>query len=151
MPLKEGDAAPDFTLLDQDGREFSLSSLRGRRVLVYFYPKDNTPGCTTEAKNFQAALDRYGEAGVEIVGISKDSVASHRKFADKYGLKFRLLSDPQLVAAKAFGALVGGRVKRRTWLVDEDWKVEKFWDDVSPSKHNAEVCAHCGIRLPDLG
>ncbi|MHA1734344.1 MAG: peroxiredoxin [Promethearchaeota archaeon] len=143
--LEVGELAPEIELEDQDGNLVSLASFRGRKVLVYFYPKANTPGCTTEAKNFQATLAEYERAGVQIVGISKDPVVAQKKFAEKHGLDFPLLSDRELVAARAFGALEGRRVKRRTWLLDENGKVEKVWKSVSAGKHNAQVCSYCGI------
>lgn len=148
--LQAGDPAPDFELPNQDGESVRLSSFKGQKLIVYFYPKDNTPGCTTEAKNFQATLDEYEAKGYQIIGISRDTVASHRKFADKYGLEFPLLSDRDEVAAKAFGALAGKRLLRRTWMITEDWTIERVFEKVSPSKHNAELCALCGIQLPDL-
>jgi len=139
--LKEGDLAPDFELLDQNGTLVKLSNFKGQKLVVYFYPKDDTPGCTTEAKNFRDSIEDYDKAGIKIIGISKDSVASHKKFVEKYNLPFTLLADPQLVAAKAFGALAEGKVKRRTWVIDENWKIERVYEKVSPTNHNAELCA----------
>ncbi len=139
--LNEGDSAPEgIELKNQDGKLVKLDEYKGKKLVVYFYPRDNTPGCTTEAKKFRDAIDKYNEKGIEIIGISKDSVKSHKNFAEKYDLPFTLLSDPDLKAIKAFGSLVGGKVKRRTWLIDEDWKIEKAYEKVSPSKHNAQVC-----------
>jgi len=130
--LEEGDSAPKgIKLKNQDGELVNLYGYKGNKLVVYFYPKDNTPGCTTEAKNFRDAIDKYDKAGIKIIGISKDSVKSHKKFATKFDLPFTLLSDPDLVAAKAFGSISKGRVKRRTWLVDEDWKIEKTYGTVS--------------------
>src|SRR4030042_1483083 len=106
--LKEGDPVPSgIELPDQDGKVVKLDDLKGKKLIVYFYPKDDTPGCTTEAKKFQGSLDTYLKKDVKIIGISKDSVASHRKFADKYGLKFTLLSDKGGKVAQIFGALDG--------------------------------------------
>jgi peroxiredoxin Q/BCP len=139
--LKEGDPAPDFELPDQDGNLVKLSDFKGQKLVVYFYPKDNTPGCTIEAKNFRDSIAEYEAAGIKIIGISKDTVNSHKKFATKYNLPFTLLADTQLVAAKAFGAYVGGKVKRRTWVINEDWVIEKAYEKVSPTNHNAELCA----------
>ena len=144
--LKENDSAPDFTLPDQDGNEITLSSFKGNKLVVYFYPRDNTPGCTTEAKNFRDNVDGYTEKGFKIIGISKDSVASHKKFQEKYDLNFTLLSDKELVAAKAFGAISEGKVKRRTWIIDENWKIERVFEKVSASKHNEELCALYNIK-----
>ncbi len=144
--LKENDNAPDFTLPDQDGKNVTLSDFKGHKVLVYFYPKDNTPGCTTEAINFRDNVEEFAEKGFKIIGISKDSVASHKKFQEKYDLNFTLLSDKDLVAAKAFGAYEGGKVIRRTWIIDENWKIEKAFEKVSASKHKDELCAIYQIR-----
>ncbi|HMF29920.1 MAG TPA: peroxiredoxin [Candidatus Lokiarchaeia archaeon] len=141
--LAEGDSAPEgLELPDQDGNAVRLEDFKGQKLIVYFYPKDDTPGCTTEAKNFQGNLGTYVDAGVKIIGISRDSVKSHRKFADKYGLEFTLLSDPDGIAGEAFGALDdNGRVIRRTWVISEEWTIEKFYDKVSPAVHNDELCS----------
>ena len=139
--LQTNDTAPDFTLPDQDGNEITLSNFKGHKVLVYFYPRDNTPGCTTEAINFRDNIEGFTDKGFKIIGISKDSVTSHKKFQEKYDLNFTLLSDKELVAAKAFGALSEGKVKRRTWIIDENWKIEKVFEKVSASKHKDELCA----------
>ena len=139
--LKENDNAPDFTLPDQDGNEITLSDFKGQKLVVYFYPRDNTPGCTTEAINFRDNVDEFAEKGFKIIGISKDSVASHKKFQEKYDLNFTLLSDKDLIAAKAFGAILDGKVKRRTWIIDENWKIEKVFEKVSASKHKDELCS----------
>ena len=139
--LKEGDVVPTgIEMLDQDGTLVKLDDFKGRKLIIYFYPKDDTPGCTTEARNFQSNLDMYLNKGVLILGISKDSVASHKKFATKYGLKFPLLSDPELKVARIFGAYENGSVKRRTWVIDEKWRIEKVYDKVSPANHNDELC-----------
>ncbi len=148
--LQEGDPAPEFELLDQDGKKVTSKSLKGKKILIYSYPKANTPGCTKEAVNFQSTLDGYKEKGVQIIGVSRDTVNAQKKFADKYNLEFPLLSDKDGDLLGKLGSLAGGRIKRRTWLIDEDWKIEKFWDNVSPTKHNEEVCAFCGIQLPEL-
>jgi thioredoxin-dependent peroxiredoxin len=140
--LKEGDDAPiDLELLNQDGDLVKIADFKGKKIIFYFYPRDNTPGCTTEAKNFRDSIQDYETAGVTIFGVSADSVASHKKFASKYDLPFTLLSDPEKKAAKAFGALVSGKVKRRTWLINEEMKIEKVFEKVSAGKHNAELCS----------
>ena len=144
--LKEGDNAPDFELPDQDGKTVKLSQFKGQRLLVYFYPKDNSPSCTLEAVNFRDSFKSYEKKGFKIIGISKDSVASHKKFATKHNLPFTLLSDKDLIAAKAFGALEKGKVKRRSWIIDENWKIEKVYGKVSPSKHNQELIEEYGIN-----
>lgn len=148
--LKEGDPAPtDIELLNQDGESIKLADYKGKKVVVYFYPKDNTPGCTTEANNFRDSIKDYENKGIEIIGISADSVKSHKTFQTKFNLPFTLLSDPEKKAAKAFGAIDGGTIKRRTWLINDQWKIEKAYESVSPSKHNAELCTYYGIKLPN--
>ncbi len=146
--LKEGDPVPNgIELPDQDGKVVKLDDLKGKKLIIYFYPKDDTPGCTTEAKNFQGNLDTYLKKDVKIIGISKDTVASHRKFADKYGLKFTLLADKGGKVSQIFGALDGGSVKRRTWVISEKWTIEKFYDKVSPTNHNDELCTQV-LKIP---
>lgn len=138
--LKEGDDAPkNIELNDQDGNLVKLDDYMGEKIIVYFYPKDNTPGCTIEAKNFRNSIEDYTKKGIKIFGISADSVKSHEKFVSKYQLPFTLLSDSEKKAAKSFGALEKGRVKRRTWLINEKWQIEKVFEKVSPMKHNQEL------------
>ncbi len=146
--LKEGDPVPNgIELPDQDGKVVKLDDLMGKKLIIYFYPMDDTPGCTTEAKNFQGNLGTYLKKDVKIIGISKDSVASHRKFADKYGLKFTLLSDKGGKVAQIFGALDGGNVKRRTWVIGENRKIEKFYDKVTPATHDSQLCTEV-LKIP---
>ena len=138
--LIEGENAPkDIELNDQDGNLVKLNDYMGEKIIVYFYPKDNTPGCTIEAKNFRNSIEDYSKKGIKIIGISADSVKSHEKFVSKYNLPFTLLSDSEKKAAKSFGALEKGRVKRRTWLINENWQIEKVFEKVSPMKHNQEL------------
>ncbi len=138
--LKEGDNAPkNIELNDQDGNLIKLNDYMGEKIIVYFYPKDNTPGCTIEAKNFRDSIENYAKKGIKIIGVSADSVKSHEKFVSKYKLPFTLLSDSEKKAAKSFGALEKGRVKRRTWLINENWEIEKVFEKVSPMKHNREL------------
>lgn len=126
--LEVGTKAPDFTLKNQDGNDISLVDYRGKKVVLYFYPKDNTPGCTAQACGFAEHYPDFMEQGAVVIGISKDSVASHRKFADKYNLPFILLSDPELVAIEAYDVwkeknMYGKKtmgVVRTTYLIDED-------------------------------
>jgi len=147
--LKEGDPAPtNIELQNQDGKLVKLTDYKGKKLVVYFYPKDNTPGCTTEAKNFRDSIKEYEDKGIAIVGISADSVKSHKNFQTKFNLPFTLLSDPEKKAAKMFGALDKGTVKRRTWLISEDWLIEKAFESVSPSNHNAELCTYYGLKVP---
>jgi peroxiredoxin Q/BCP len=145
--LKEGDNAPkDLELPDQDGNIVKLANFQGKRLVVYFYPKDNTPGCTTEAQNFRDSVKEYEKSGIKIIGISADSVKSHKGFATKYNLPFTLLADTEKKAATAFGALEGSSVKRRTWLINEKWNIEKVYESVSASKHNEELCVYYGLK-----
>ena len=147
--LKEGDPAPtNIELQNQDGKLVKLTDYKGKKLVVYFYPKDNTPGCTTEAKNFRDSIKEYEDKDITIVGISADSVKSHKNFQTKFDLPFTLLSDPEKKAAKAFGALDKGTVKRRTWLINEEWLIEKAFESVSASIHNAELCTYYGLKVP---
>ena len=117
--LKAGDKAPDFTLFDKDGKAVSLSDFAGRRVVVYFYPRDNTPGCTRQACAFAAAYDGFRSNDIAVIGISKDSVASHQKFAEKYNLPFILLSDPELIAIQGFGVWQEKIRNLVTWMASK--------------------------------
>jgi len=147
--LKEGDPAPtNIELQNQDGKLIKLTDYKGKKIVVYFYPKDDTPGCTTEAKNFRDSIKEYEDKDIAIFGISADSVKSHKNFQTKFDLPFALLSDPEKTAAKAFGALDKGNVKRRTWLINEDWLIEKAFESVSPSNHNSELCTYYGLKVP---
>lgn len=147
--LNIGDVAPNFTLLDKDGRSVSLSDFLGKRVVLYFYPKDNTPGCTKQACAFAGAYAGFREKGVEVIGISKDSVASHIKFAEKYELPFVLLSDPDRIAIEAYGVWqekkmcgkVGMGVVRTTFLVDKEGRIEAVMPKVKPDTNAAEILA----------
>ena len=141
--------APDFTLKDKNGNDFTLSSLLGKKVVLYFYPKDNTPGCTRQACAFAGAYKQFEAKGVEVVGISKDSVASHVKFAEKYDLPFILLSDPDRVAIEAYGVWqekkmcgkVSMGVVRTTFIIDEDGNIEKIMPKVKPDTNAADILA----------
>ena len=136
--LEPGTKAPDFTLPDQDGTEHSLAQYRGRKVILYFYPKDSTPGCTKQACAYSERLPQFSEAGAVVLGISKDSVASHRKFADKYGLAFTLLADPERKVIEAYDVWkekknygkVGMGVVRTTYLIDEEGVIVRANDKV---------------------
>lgn len=147
--LKKGDNVPKGIILpDQDGKLIKLDDFKGQKLVIYSYPKDNTPGCTIEAKKFRDSIEEYDKKGIKIIGISADSVDSHKKFAEKHNLNFTLLSDKEeKKALKAFGALDGdkGWPKRRTWLIDENWKIEKVYEKVSASKHDKEVREYYGL------
>ena len=137
--LKTGMKAPDFTLNDKDGKAVSLSDFLGKKVVLYFYPKDNTPGCTRQACAFAGAYGEFKNKNIEVVGISKDSVASHVKFAEKYNLPFILLSDPELEAIKAYGVWqekklygkVSMGVVRTTFIIDENGNLKNAMQSVS--------------------
>ena len=145
--LKVGDKAPDFTLKDRFGKDISLSDFSGRKVVVYFYPKDNTPGCTRQACAFAGLYDEFKKKGVEVIGISKDSVASHEKFAQKHDLNFILLSDPELSAINAYGVWQEKKmygktvfgVVRTTFIIDEDGKIYKIMPKVKPDTNAREI------------
>ena len=147
--LTVGQKAPDFTLYDKDGNAVSLSDFLGKRVVVYFYPKDNTPGCTRQACAFAGAYAQFREKDVVVIGISRDSVASHVKFAQKYDLPFILLSDPERVAIDAFGVwsekkLYGKLsfgVNRTTFLIDEQGIITHVMPKVKPDTNAAEILA----------
>ena len=145
--LEVGMKAPDFTLNDKDGNAVSLSDFAGKKVVLYFYPKDNTPGCTRQACAFAGLYSEFERRGVEVVGISKDSVASHIKFAEKYGLPFVLLSDPELVAIKAYDVWqekkmcgkVGMGVVRTTFVIDEQGNIQEIMPKVKPDTNAQEI------------
>ncbi len=145
--LEIGTKAPDFTLTDKNGNQISLSDFLGKKVVLYFYPRDNTPGCTRQACAFANAYDAFKEKNVEVIGISKDSIASHFKFAEKYSLPFILLSDPELVAIKAYDVWqekkmcgkVGMGVVRTTFIIDENGNIEKIMPKVKPDTNAAEI------------
>ena len=150
--LEPGDKAPAFTLTDADGKKVSLSSFKGSKVIVYFYPRDDTPGCTKEACQFNDNLSAFERAGVPVIGISPDQAASHVRFRDKYGLGFTLLSDPTKATMEAYGAygekmMYGKRVTgviRSTFIIDEKGKIERAWYSVKADGHAAKVLAELG-------
>ena len=145
--LEVGVKAPDFTLPDQNGDLHSLSEYKGKKIILYFYPKDNTPGCTKQACGFAERYPQFIEKGAVILGISKDSVASHKKFEEKYGLPFTILSDPELVAIQAYdvwqekknyGKTYMG-VVRTTYLIDEEGKIAKAFDKVKAADNPEQM------------
>ena len=148
--LEVGMKAPDFTLLDKRGNSVSLSDFLGKKVVLYFYPKDSTPGCTRQACAFAQNHSNFEDKNVVVIGISKDSVASHLKFAEKYELPFVLLSDPELVAIQAYGVWqekklygkVSMGVVRSTYLIDEQGVIEKVMPKVKPDTNAAEILAY---------
>lgn len=148
--LETGTKAPAFTLNDKDGNAVSLADFAGKKVVLYFYPKDNTPGCTRQACAFAAAYEDFKTLDAVVIGVSKDSEASHRKFAEKYGLPFILLSDPELKAIQAYGVWqekknygkVSMGVVRSTFIIDEKGFVEKVMPKVKPDTNAAEILAY---------
>lgn len=149
MTLKVGDAAPAFALPAAGGQEITLAGLRGRKAVLYFYPKDDTTGCTKEAQDFQALKESFVAADTEVIGISPDSVKSHDRFASKHGLQFGLASDEAKTVLEAYGVWVEksmyGRkymgVDRTTLLLDRDGKVARIWPKVKVPGHAQEVLA----------
>ena len=147
--LNVGDKAPNFTLQDKDSNTVSLSDFKGKKVVLYFYPKDNTPGCTRQACAFAGNYSKFNEKGVEVIGISKDSVSSHQKFAQKHGLNFILLADPELEAIKAYDVWkekklygkVSMGVVRTTFIIDENGNIEKIMKNVKPDTNAEEILA----------
>lgn len=144
---KEGTAAPDFTAKDANGETVRLKDLRGEKVVLYFYPRDDTPGCTKEACSFRDDFSKFKKRGIKVIGVSTDSEASHKKFSAKYKLPFTLLADPDHSIADAYGVYgekkFMGRtymgVKRITFLIDEKGKIKKVFEKVKPDEHAGEV------------
>ena len=145
--LELGTKAPEFTLLNQDGKEVSLSDFKGKKVVLYFYSKDNTAGCTKQACGFADIYPDFLEKGAEVIGVSKDSVESHRKFADKYSLKFTLLSDTDKIVIQAYDVwkeknMYGKKsmgVVRTTYLIDEEGLITKAFTKVNATKNPADM------------
>ena len=151
--LQAGQLAPDFTLPDQNGTPVTLSDYNGRKRIVYFYPRDNTPGCTRQACAFAAAQHVYAEHGIIVIGISKDSVASHTRFAQKYDLPFLLLSDPERTAIESYGVWQEKKsygktsmgVVRTTFYIDEQGVIQKVWPNAKPDTNAQEILAYLGL------
>ena len=148
--LEVGTKAPEFTLPDKDGNSISLTDFAGKKVVLYFYPKDNTPGCTRQACAFAEAYEEFKKINVVVIGVSKDSAASHQKFAEKHGLPFILLSDPELTAIQAYGVWqekklygkVSMGVVRSTFIIDENGMIERVMPKVKPDTNAAEILAY---------
>ena len=153
MSLKENDVAPKFALKADDGSTVRLSALRGQTVVLYFYPKDDTPGCTKEACEFRDRSKDLNKSDAVVLGVSPDSVESHRKFREKYGLDFRLLADPDHKVAEAYGvwqlkSMYGRKywgIVRTTFIINEKGRIARVFEKVKPAGHAAEVLA----ALPD--
>jgi peroxiredoxin Q/BCP len=145
--LREGDPAPDFTLESDSGELVTLSSFRGRPIVLYFYPKDDTPGCTKEACEFRDAYDVFRERGAEVLGVSPDDVASHGKFKSKYELPFTLLADPDHAVAEDYGVWTERKfagktymgINRSTFVIDRDGNVARAMLGIKPAGHAAQV------------
>lgn len=150
--LKEGTKAPDFALADKDGNIVKLEDFAGKKLVLYFYPKDNTPGCTRQACAFASLYDGFKDRDVAVVGVSKDSAASHQKFAEKYDLPFVLLSDPELEAIKAYDVWqekkmygkVSFGVVRTTYVIDEKGMIEKTMPKVKPDTNAIDILEYLG-------
>ena len=150
MLLEAGTKAPEFALEDKDGNTVKLSDFLGKKVVLYFYPKDNTPGCTRQACAFAGAYEDFRAKDTVVIGVSRDSAASHRKFAEKYALPFILLSDPELQAIQAYGVWqekklygkVSMGVVRTTYIIDENGVIEKVMPKVKPDTNAAEILAY---------
>ena len=148
--LEVGMKAPEFTLPDKDGNMVSLADFAGKKVVLYFYPRDNTPGCTRQACAFASAYQEFKNINAVVIGVSKDSVTSHQKFAEKHGLPFILLSDPERAAIEAYGVWqekknygkVSMGVVRSTFVIDENGVVEKVMPKVKPDTNAAEIMAY---------
>ena len=145
--LEKGTKAPEFILKDKDGNEVALSDFAGKRVVLYFYPKDNTPGCTKQACGFAGMYDEFIELDVPVIGLSKDSAASHQRFVDKYNLPFTLLSDPELEVIKAYDVWKEKKfygktslgVVRTTYIIDANGIIEEVMPKVKPDTNAADV------------
>jgi peroxiredoxin Q/BCP len=145
--LKEGDDAPALTLTLQDGKTLPLSSLKGKQVVVYFYPKDDTPGCTVEAQGIRDEWATFQKAGIEVFGVSLQDAASHTAFIDKHKLPFNLVVDADQSVTKAFGVPVrdGQFAARHTFLIGTDGKIKRVWREVTPKEHAKELLEAAGV------
>jgi len=149
MSIVEGEAAPDFTLESDSGEAVTLSSLKGKQVVLYFYPKDDTPGCTTQACGIRDAYGEFERAGAVVLGVSPDTAESHVKFRSKYGLPFTLLADPEHEVAEAYGVWAEKKnygktymgIVRSTFVIDEQGKLKKVMRNVKPDTHADKVLA----------
>ncbi len=150
--LEPGDRAPDFRTTDQDGKKVSLKDFKGKKVVLYFYPKDDTPGCTKEACSFRDGFSKFRKRRIEVLGVSVDDEKSHKKFAEKYDLPFRLLADTDKKIVKDYGvwgekSLYGRKfmgIHRVTYAIDEKGKIAGVWPKVKPEGHADEILASVG-------
>ncbi|HJW14793.1 MAG TPA: thioredoxin-dependent thiol peroxidase [Thermoanaerobaculia bacterium] len=154
--LEPGQKAPDFQTTDQEGRPVSLKDFAGRKVVLYFYPKDDTPGCTKEACAFRDGHSEFRKRKIEVLGVSADGVESHKKFAEKFSLPFRLLADTDKTIVKSYGvwgekSLYGRKfqgIHRVTYLIDEKGKIAAVWPKVKPDDHAREILSFVGSKRP---
>ncbi len=137
--LSAGTKAPDFVSVDQDGKEIRLSHFKGMPVILYFYPKDDTPGCTKEACNFRDNYDEYEKKGVKVLGVSVDDQESHKRFQEKYKLNFTLVADDSRDISRKYGALGESVAKRVTYIIDREGDIAHVYPNVNPDQHSLEV------------
>ena len=137
--LKEGDVAPPFKAKGDDGKEYSLAAFKGKTVVLYFYPKDDTPGCTIEAQEFRDAYDKFAQKGAVVLGVSVDNTESHQAFRKKYNLNFPLLVDGEPIARMYGVPTSGGYAARQTFVIGKDGKLKKVFRSVTPRGHSAEI------------
>ncbi|WP_017316039.1 peroxiredoxin [Mastigocladopsis repens] len=145
MPLAVGSDAPTFTVKDTNGNTVSLSDFKGKKVVLYFYPKDDTPGCTKQACSFRDAIDNYQSKDVVVLGVSVDDEASHQAFTEKYNLNFPLLADTNKTLVKAYDVDGGGYAKRVTYVIDGNGKIIHVDSSVNTSSHASDVLAALGL------
>ena len=145
MSLAVGTKAPTFTTQDTSGKTVSLENYAGKTVVLYFYPKDDTPGCTKQACSFRDNYRAYQDKDITVFGVSMDNVASHQKFTEKFNLPFPLLADTNGAIAKAYGVDGGGYAKRVTFVIDETGKVAKVYDTVKTDTHASDILADLGL------
>lgn len=144
MTLAVGTIAPDFTVKDTNGNTVKLSDFKGKTVVLYFYPKDDTPGCTKEAQSFRDAYDEYKGKDMVVLGVSMDDEASHKAFTEKYGLPFQLLADVDGAITKAYDVDGGGYAKRVTYIIDSEGKISRVIDKVNTATHAQDILAEVG-------
>lgn len=157
MPLQVGDRAPDFTLPDQQGNPVSLADLRGQRVVIYFYPKDDTPGCTKEACGFRDDYRLFEQAGIVVLGVSKDPASKHQKFIAKYELPFTLLTDAEAAVASAYDSYglkkFMGReymgMMRHTFVIDAEGHIEQIYTKVKPETHARQILTDLSVAVAE--
>ncbi|MDY6938934.1 MAG: peroxiredoxin [Cyanobacteriota bacterium] len=141
MPLEVGATAPDFSVKDTNGNTVTLSEFKGKTVVLYFYPKDDTPGCTKEAQGFRDAHTEYQGKDMVVLGVSMDDEASHQQFTEKYGLPFQLLADVDGTITNAYDVAGGGYSKRVTYVIDSEGKISKVYNTVNTSTHAQDILA----------